>query len=248
MESYHSLAYVYDHLMSHVDYQEWVNGLEREWQKTGEHPQTILDLGCGTGNILVELSRRNYSVYGIDNSPEMLAICFEKLGEHHQQVNLLEKDMRDFTLPQQVDAVICLCDTLNYLLDEEELLQTFQSINRCLKSEGSFIFDLRTPHYYETTLSNNQWVQEEDDVVLIWNNDYSEQPIMEMNLTFFVNQVNDMYRRYEEIHIQRCYEIEKIESLLEKAGFIVEQISSDLSGTSLDDLESERMYFITSKK
>jgi SAM-dependent methyltransferase len=247
MQSYTSIAQVYDYLMSHVDYTGWVNGLEYQWRKLENMPDTVLDAGCGTGSVLIHLARRQHRVIGIDNSPEMLAFCFDKLSGEGINASLFEMDMRDFVLGVKVDAVICLCDTLNYFISEEEFLGCLKSFYACLKPGGSFIFDLRTPHYYKDILANNQWVQQEKDIVLIWENDFSLSPIIDINLTFFVKQKNKLFRKYNEIHRQKCYEINNVTDMIQETGFILKEISSDLKGTPLKPLTDERIYFITTK-
>lgn len=246
MGSYGAMAYVYDRLMQHVDYAKWARGLETVWKKIGPLPKTVLDAGCGTGSVLLSLAEKNYQVYGVDNSPDMLSICQDKLFEKELDAVLLEMDIRHLKFPLKVDAAICLCDTLNYFLKEEDLVCSFHSVRRALKSGGTFIFDMRTPHYYRDVLSANQWVQEEEDTLLIWDNDFSADPIISIALTFFVRQKNGLYERFEEVHRQRCYEIDHIQELAQAAGLKILQVSSDFKGTPLNQETDERVYFVTS--
>ncbi|MDD2498223.1 MAG: class I SAM-dependent methyltransferase [Desulfitobacteriaceae bacterium] len=247
MTSYQDIAHVYDRLMGHVDYRSWVSGLERVWREMGSTPLNVVDAGCGTGSVLVNLAKK-FHVWGIDTSPEMLSICQDKLYEEGLQAVLLEMDIRNITLPIQVDTVICLCDTLNYLLEEEELLKSFQSMFNVLIPGGSLIFDMRTPHYYRDVLGDNQWVQQEDDdVILIWENDFSQTPIMDIDLTFFVKEKSNIFRRFSETHRQRCYEIDHVEELVKSAGFKLKKISGNLSGVQFDPEAHERVYFIAEK-
>jgi len=245
--TYGDLARIYDSFMTHVNYQEWTDGLEFQWRKLNTLPKTVLDAGCGTGSVLLDLARRGYKVIGVDNSPDMLAICQQKLSEEGLPGRLFEMDIQNFVCPQGVDAVICLCDTLNYLLKEKDLERCFDSVFRSLNPGGSFIFDLHTPNYFEKVLANNQWVEREKDVLLIWENDYSECPLISINLTFFVKQKNGLYRKYEEEHRQKCYEMDTIIELVNRTGFSIKQLGSDLFGSDLNPLVHERMYFTAIK-
>lgn len=248
MEIYCAISDVYDRLMSHVDYTAWVKGLERQWDALGPKPETVLDAGCGTGSVLVNLARKNYHVFGVDNSPDMLAVCQDKLFQEGLSASLLEMDLREMEMPVEIDAVICLCDTLNYFIDEENIVDCFRGVYRSLKKGGSFIFDLRTPYYFRDILADSQWVEDEGDVVLIWDNDFSQDPVIDIDLTFFVRQEKGLYRRFSENHRQKCYEIKKIEELLKKTGFLLKQILGDLNGTNLDPEQHERMYFVACKE
>ncbi len=84
-------------------------------------------------------------------------------------------------------------------------------------------------------------------MVLIWENDYSASPIINIDLTFFEKQKNGMYRRYMEEHRQRCYPIEMVKELVEKTGFVLKQLKADLFDSPLDPSHDERMYFVTYK-
>jgi SAM-dependent methyltransferase len=249
MITYQAMAAVYDRLMLHVDYGRWVDGLEYQWQDLGITPKSVLDAGCGTGSVLLPLAKRGYQVFGIDISSEMLALCQDKLFENDLSAFLMEMDIRKVTLPEKIDAAICLCDTLNYLTEESDLEKCFRSIYTALKPGGSFIFDMRTPHYYEHVLADNQWVEKEDDVVLIWENDFSQSPIMNIELTFFVqqDQKNNLYHMHVEEHRQKCYQVETVKELVKKAGFDLKFMGADLFGRTLDLAQDERMYFLVCK-
>jgi len=249
MSTYQAMAQVYDRLMRHVDYNKWIDGLEYRWKLLGKTPKTVLDAGCGTGSILLPLAKRGYQVYGIDNSSEMLAVCQEKLFENNLSAALMEMDIRQVMLPEKIDAAICLCDTLNYLTEASDLERCLKSIFYVLKPGGSFIFDMRTPHYYEHILADNQWVEKEEDVVLIWENDFSQSPIMNIELTFFVRQdrKNYLYRMHVEEHQQNCYQAENVKEIVAKVGFDLKYLGSDLFGRSLVLSRDERMYFAAVK-
>ncbi|MCR6544984.1 class I SAM-dependent DNA methyltransferase [Dehalobacterium formicoaceticum] len=244
---YQSMAAVYDRLMGHVNYQDWVRGLEHQWQKLNIVPHQVLDVGCGTGNLLLPLVQGGYQVIGIDNSPEMLSVCQDRLFEKNLSSLLLEMDIEEIQLPKPVDSAICLCDTLNYLTDESALERGLKNIYHVLKPGGSFIFDLRTPHYYEDILADAEWMQKEEGLYLFWENDFSQNPLMNMELTFFIEEKNGLFRKYVEEHQQRCYPMEMMKELMEKMGFKLEAVVSNLWDRPLNLEQDERMYFICLK-
>lgn len=245
--TYQAMAKVYDQLMLHVDYDKWVDGLEYQWRKQDAMPQRVLDAGCGTGSVLLPLAKRKYQMVGIDLSPEMLSVCQDKLFQENLSAILMEMDIRQIKLPEKTDAVVCLCDTLNYLTKEKDLEQCFKSVHRALNQGGCFIFDMHTPYYYHDVLADSQWVEQEEDVVLIWENDFSQKPIIDIDLTFFVKQKNGLFRKYVEEHQQRCYQIELVKELVEKSGLTIKYVGSDLFGRQLDLTQDERMYFLALK-
>lgn len=247
MAVYGSMAYVYDRLMTHVDYTAWVDGLSDAWRHLGTKPEKVADLGCGTGSVLLPLAEQGYGVFGVDNAPEMLAVCQDKLNEASLTASLWEMDIRNLRLPETVDAAVCLCDTLNYLGSEKELSRCFKSVARSLKPGGSFIFDMRTLHYYQNVLGESQWVEDEGDIVLIWNNDFSQAPAMTIDLTFFVKQGSGLYRRFEEQHRQVYFPVQRVRELIEKAGMSLVWTGGDFNRRTLDEAKDERVYFAAVK-
>src|SRR5690606_12855702 len=105
---------------------------------------TLLDLGCGTGSVAVELAERGYRVIGIDGSIDMLAVAQRKVSERQVDVRLLHQGLTDFVLEAPVDGIVCLCDTLNYLTEDGQLQQALQRIAAGLKPGARALFDLHT--------------------------------------------------------------------------------------------------------
>ena len=88
------------------------------------------------------MSEAGYDMIGVDNSPQMLQEAMEKKGK--QDILYLLQDMREFELYGTVRAVVSVCDSLNYIIEEEELLQVFRLVNNYLDPGGLFVFDLNT--------------------------------------------------------------------------------------------------------
>ena len=71
MEQYKDFAFVYDELMNEVDYNGWVKYIEDIIKNENAQVQNILELACGTGNLTIPLTKKNYDIAGIDISEEM---------------------------------------------------------------------------------------------------------------------------------------------------------------------------------
>ena len=124
MEAYSSFAQVYDLFMDNVPYEEWSRyliSLLKEYQVTDG---TVVELGCGTGKMTRLLADAGYDMVGVDNSAEMLEIAGERQEEEERNdILYLLQDMRELDLYSTVGTVISVCDSVNYILEEEELLQ-----------------------------------------------------------------------------------------------------------------------------
>ena len=97
----------------------------------------VLDLGCGTGTMTRLLRQKGYDMIGVDASAEMLEIARNHPDEG---ILYLQQDMREFELYGTVAAVVCVCDSLNYLLEEEDLAEVFSLVHNYLDQNGVFIF------------------------------------------------------------------------------------------------------------
>ena len=144
MASYESFARVYDDFMDNIPYDEWAGYVISLLKEKGIEEGLLLDLGCGTGNITQRLAKSGYDMIGVDNSAEMLEIAQEKNIEEESQILYLLQDMREFELYGTVRAVISICDSMNYIIEYEDLTEVFRLVNNYLDPEGYFIFDMNT--------------------------------------------------------------------------------------------------------
>jgi len=222
MEAYTGFARVYDLFMDNVPYAEWSQYLAGLLQEHGITDGLVLDLGCGTGKMTRLLAQAGYDMIGADNSEEMLQAAREADGGAQDILYLLQ-DMREFELYGTVRAVVSICDSINYILEEEELLQVFRLVNNYLDPGGIFIFDMNTLYKYRELLGETVICENRDEVSFIWENFYEQETqINQYDLTFFVrepgNGGDSLYRKYDETHFQRAYGLEQVKQLLGQAG------------------------------
>ena len=218
MEAYTSFARVYDTFMDNVPYKEWADYLGKILKEYGIDDGLVLDLGCGTGNMTEMLASSGYDMIGVDASAEMLEIARNHPDEG---ILYLQQDMREFELYGTVAAVVCVCDSLNYLLEEEDLAEVFSLVHNYLDQNGVFIFDMNTIHKYRDLIGDATICENREEGSFIWENEFDEETgINVYDLTLFLPREDGLYERDEEIHYQKAYDPEKVRELLEKAGLI----------------------------
>jgi cyclopropane fatty-acyl-phospholipid synthase-like methyltransferase len=230
--------------MDNIPYEEWAEYLSRLLAEYEVTDGIVLDLGCGTGTLTELMAARGFDMIGVDYSEEMLEIAMEKRAESGRDILYLLQDMREFELYGTVRAVISICDSLNYITEEEELEEVFRLVNNYLDPEGVFIFDFNTVYKYREILGDQTIAESREDCSFIWDNYYyEEEQINEYELSLFLQEEGNLYRKYVETHYQKGYELETIKSLLEKSGmkFVT---AYDAFTRNPPTKESERVYVI----
>jgi SAM-dependent methyltransferase len=243
MEAYTSFAEVYDLFMDNVPYEEWCAVLLELFKKYGIEDGILLDLGCGTGKLTGLMADAGFDMIGVDNSVDMLDIA-RSAGK--KEILYLLQDMREFELYGTVRAVYSACDSLNYILDEEELLSVFRLVNNYLDPEGIFVFDLNTPYKYETQLAEETFAENRPEGSFIWDNYYDpDSGINEYELTLFIpkNPRTEEFVRFQETHYQKCYSLSVIRRLLKIAGLEYVECFDGYSGNPLG-AKSDRMLIV----
>lgn len=242
MEAYTGFAEVYDTFMDNIPYEEWTEYIKELLTEYGVDNGLVLDLGCGTGSITELMAKEGYDMIGIDNSEEMLSIAMEKREKSGYNILYLCQDMREFELYGTVRAIISICDSVNYIMEEDGLLEVFKLVNNYLDPGGIFIFDLNTLYKYSNIMGDTVIAENRDNCSFIWENYYYEaERINEYDLSIFIKEKDNLYRKYEETHLQRAYELTEIQKLLERAG--LEFVSAyDAFTKQPPKCDSERIY------
>lgn len=244
MEAYSDFAYLYDKFMEDVPYDEWAELLCSLLRAYGNNVNSLLDIGCGTGTLTRIMAEKGYEMTGLDISADMLSVASSKEGE---DILYILQDMTDINLLEEADAAYSICDCVNYLITNEDIVECFKSVERNLKKDGLFIFDFNTIYKYETVIGDTTIAENADDASFIWENYYSkEDHINEYDVTFFVLEENDLYRRFEETHIQRGYELQEIKEFINTAGLkFVTAIDENTHKEPTN--ESERIFVVARK-
>lgn len=257
MEAYRDFAGVYDEFMDNTPYELWSERLDKLIKQYGvskperdteglleSERNLVVDLGCGTGTLTELMYGKGYDMIGVDVSEAMLNIAMNKKEKSGDEILYLLQDMRELELYSTVGTVFSVCDSLNYILEEEELLTVFSLVNNYLFPGGIFIFDFNTDYKYREIIGNTTIAENREDCSFIWENFYDpEEEINEYDLTIFVREEEECFRRFTETHFQRGYTPEQMRQLVEKSGMtVLEMTDADTAGPVT--AESERVYIV----
>ena len=245
MDAYDGFAEVYDLFMDNVPYGEWAERIVKRLKEFDIEEGLVAELGCGTGKMTRLLSKAGFDMIGIDNSVEMLGKARENTPD--ESVLYHCQDMREFELYGTVRAIVSVCDCMNYITDEDDLLTVFKLAWNYLDFDGPFIFDMLTPHKYRDIMGDNVFAESREDAAFIWENEFDgDEELNYYGLTLFVRDGEKFDRLYEE-HVQRAYEPKMVAELLEKAGLKDISVIDEATGGPVTD-ETERAVFTAFKR
>jgi SAM-dependent methyltransferase len=251
LTTYDIFAPYYDHYMKHVDYDKWTDKfLELYAQHTNNKLKDIHELACGTGNMAERFVKKGYDVTASDRSIEMVKLARQK--DHPPKV--MQADMTDELPAGAYDMVVCVFDSINYLLETKQISQMLDSVSKGLRKNGLFIFDISTYKNSQDNFDNYINVDETKDHLLIHQAEFDpEHRLQKTKLTIFKRSDNH-YMRMDEEHQQRVYSVHELLFLSEKSplecvGIYSMAYDKNLLKTNSRKLDHQysRLFFVLKK-
>ncbi len=239
-DSYNRFAELYDKLTFDVEYESAADKICKIFAEEEKNPELVLDLACGTGSLTHLLLARGYDMIGADSSDAMLNVARKKCLD----ALLLCQDMRELELYGTVDAIVCMLDSINYLTEDGDLDTVFRLCNNYLNPNGLLIFDINSEYKFKNILANQTYTYETDGIFYTWENDYDEESnLCDFYLTFFSENKDGLYERFDEVHTERCYKESEILSALERQGFKVLSCFDGYTDAPAHE-KSERLLYV----
>ena len=240
---YDLLAPFYDAINADISYSDWADFIEKIFNKECKsRPELVLDLGCGTGKMTLELASRGYDMTGIDISPEMLDIAREQAEIGGYDILWLSQDMREFELYGTVDSAVSCLDCINHLTKPSDVKKTFDLMHNYLIPDGIFVFDINGKAKFENIYADRSYVMEENGGVCIWQNYYDKKTkLCDFYITLFEECSDGRYERYDDEQRERMYTVSEMRKMLVASGFEFIGAYSDFDFNEATD-NSERIY------
>lgn len=211
---YKEFAYIYDKLTFDIDYEEYSEVIKKELKKLDIKPESILELGIGSGNMTKYFYNASINYTGVDLSKEMLKICADKFPN----ISIINEDLCQLELTKNYDFIFSTLDTINYILDSEKLQNLFSNINE--NCTGVFMFDVNTPYKLIEVMGNNHFVYEYEDIFYTWVNQYYEEDnLIDFYIDFFVKNQDNSYQRIRETQTEKVYSLDALRFMLYNSGF-----------------------------
>ena len=191
---------------------------------------TMVDVACGTGSLAILMAREGWHATGVDASEGMIACAAAKSEGTKLPLSFLRQDMRELRLEAPVHLATSFFDSLNHLLDEAELLETFRRVFLSLLPEAWFVFDTSNKRCFSTLWTMAETITT-DEFIMTLENSYDPKSRLGKSVVTLEDlpaggpaaSPNAMVRRETETVLERCYGTGEIWGMLEKAGFVVRE-------------------------
>ena len=244
-----TMASVYDAINDGIDVKAWADFICVCFERfSGIKVSKICEIACGTGSMAIEMSKRGYGVTASDLSLEMLTEAEFKARSENAGIRFVSADMRSFSLYSKADAVLCLLDSMNYLLKPSDFSETLGSVYRNLSDGGLFIFDINSKYKFENTYGDNAYVIESDGVLCAWQNFYNPKTrICDFYLSIFTEDEDGRYERTDEHQRERMYTLRSVKKMLSEAGFELCGVFAGYDFSEADEEKDERLYIAAKK-
>lgn len=251
------MAELYDHVVPYRDRAD-VGFYAEEAEKCGG---AVLEVGCGTGRVLLPIARRGVSITGVDQSPAMLSRCRQRLAEESQEVqsrvNLQEADMRDFDLGMTFELAIVPFRPLQHLLTIGDQLSTLRSIHRHLDPGGHLVFDVFNPDISRLAGGATEEATDTAEVALPDGSTFHRtwritaihkvEQISDSEIIYYVTRPDGETDRRVHAFRMRWYWRFEVEHLLERSGFSLETVYGNFDRSELTD-SSPEMIFVAERR
>lgn len=244
-EIYSAFAEIYDDVMRDVDYKSWAQYVFHLCERFGVRLEKALDLACGTGALTLRLAESGLETFGVDRSPAMLNRARDKAEAAEVEVEWGVASMESFSqlkLPRDFDLITCLYDSLNYIMNEEDVARCVSEAYDHLRPGGAFVFDVTTEYNLLHNFSGYTFAENFEYASYIWENDYNiEQKICSSRVTIFMSK-RDGYAKHVEVHLQRVYSTSALRRMLKEIGFEVLGTFHNITELPVQP-KSERIHF-----
>jgi len=239
-----SVAPYYDHLMAQIPYVQWVDYVEVLLDRHRIKANKVLDLACGTGSVGREMLRRGYRVWGVDLSEPMVRRCTATAPPMPAAV----MDAGQLGIKaESLELVVCLYDSLNYILEPAGLQCCFDRVCEALRPGAALVFDLNTPRALQIGLFTQGNLRTPDPLQYSWKAHWDEATGLCRVDMWFQWHGDGEPVEFTEIHYQRAYPDHQVRAMLAQAGF--PKVTAYHAYTERPPTRwSDRIYYVACKE
>ncbi len=241
VEPYSKLSHIYDEVMSHVDYKTWAHYVIRIIDQWNPSAEKIMDIACGTGNFLNQLRRHTYQLSGFD-------FCYNSITKARKkriELPVWVGDVRKFAIKNPVDVIVCLYDSINYIMTLEEISEILLCTYNSLNANGLFIFDICTEN--NSIKYFNDFFDQNSGTGYSYTRHSSYDKTNKIHTNLFKINFHNSDMLFIEEHRQRIYYINELLDTINKSSFDFVSAFDDFSFKKASE-KSIRVHFVLKKE
>jgi SAM-dependent methyltransferase len=196
-------------------------------------PGPVLELGCGSGQIIVPIAAKGGPAFGLDNSPEMIAAARRRARAAGAGVELVEADMRDFAIGQRFSLIFIARNSLLHLSEQSDFAALFAAVRRHLAPNGLFAFDIFKPSLRSSMSVERSPVMRKTsslygEITVEETSDYDS--LSQVNrATWFISTTEQRDAWVAPLHLRWIFP-QELPALLTANGFLLASREGDYSG------------------
>jgi len=212
----------------------------------------ILELGCGTGRVILPLLKDNFEIIGIDASEEMLQEAKEKASKENLNINVLKQDIVYFELKDKFDLILCVHNSFSHINGIENVKTFFENVKKHLTKDGLFILQVFNPDFYFFTRNPNekhplktyQDPYSDQIVELLENNFYDDESQINYIKWFFKTGKNETVVSFN----QRVYFPQELDYIVQFCGFEIVDKFGDFEVTPFEEHPDTQILVLRERK
>lgn len=203
----------------------------------------VLELGCGTGRVLIPIAETGMKLIGIDNSLNMLKVAKDKIARKpiyvQRNIELVHARMQNFSLKKKFSLIICTFNTFMNMTRGQDQLQVLKNVYRHLERNGLFINEIFIPSFtFKDKTSRQEIVKKERQMTFKkmgkLRYHYNTQ-ILDVNYTYEkINNKGEVKGRYVHSFQLRYTLYPEMKELLTKSGLEIVDVFSDFDKKPFD--------------
>lgn len=245
MATYETFARVYDSIMDDSLYDLWTDFSLRHLPK--KKNAKLLELACGTGIQSIRFKQAGFDVTGLDLSQDMLDLAEKRAKSAKVNIPFVQGNMLDLSSVGTFDYVTCYSDSICYMDDEVDVGDVFVQVYQHLNEGGTFIFDVHSTYQTDEVFPGYSYHENAEDFAMVWDTYEDEAPHSVVHeLTFFIQDEDGRFTRFDEVHEERTYDLLTYDILLEQAGFNKVKVYADFEDKEPTET-SARWFFVCEK-
>jgi len=241
VEPYSVLARYYDNVMDHVDYAGWANFVAKVVKRHKRSFDKGIDFACGTGLLARQLTGHGYDMVGVDGCAEMIEKAKRLRPKKHRKLEFQVCDLRELPMVAQQHLGLCLYDSLNYLMDEEDVASFFRVAHATLVQGGLLIVDLSTEANSKYHFSDYVMEERLEGASYRRVSRYDSVGRIQHNIFNIFPDDEDVV--YVEHHKQRIWPVATVIDIMMGEGFHVEAVYHEMTFHRGDE-ESDRVHIV----